>query len=292
MFFLTTYLIPKASSRLSLETDRANASEPFGTNQITLGGYVHHYSCNHPQDENAPVVVGVHGFGTSGFRTFRHVARLLEDAGVRIFAPDLLGFGRSDKPDVRYSLDLYSDLLAEFCDKLSLRDPVILGHSMGGKIAAASVVRHPDRYRGLILANPGGFAPSERMIPFFAAHPLFHRLLRTDWFYHGVLPRTMLGPIFHSEENRLQMARLRESHVLLDLKRTGYLKRLSSVHIPTLVLWGMNDRVLPFRTSRRILQHLPDAHLRHIPNAGHAPMKDQPETFAREVSVFAKEILQ
>jgi pimeloyl-ACP methyl ester carboxylesterase len=248
------------------------------------------YARTEPRRSTGPVVLAVHGFGTTGFRTYRHVAAHLAERGVALIAPDLPGFGESDSPDVIYSLDYFADVLAEFTALLQLRRPVLLGHSMGGKIAVATAVRNADAFSGLALANPGGFARSERMLPFVAAHPVFHRLLQADWFYYRVLPRTVLGPIFHSEENRQQMARLRSSHELLDLRRTGYRKDLRALDLPGLILWGADDRILPLRTTRRVMRFFPAARVRIIPGAGHAPMKDQPQRFACEVSVFAYEV--
>lgn len=254
-----------------------------------VGGYRHRYVYTEPAKTTA-TILAVHGFGTSGYRTYRHVAARLSDAGIRLIAPDLLGFGDSESPEIPYSLDLYADLLSELSDELALERPIILGHSLGGKIAAATAVRHADRFSGLVLANPGGFSPTERVLPFIAAHPVFHSLLQADWFYYRVLPRTMLGPIFQSDENRLQMTRLRRSHVDLDLRRTGYRAKLASLPLPVLVLWGMADRILPLRTTKRIQRLIPAGRLRLIPGAGHAPMKDKPERFAAELIVFCREM--
>ncbi|MFW5955418.1 MAG: alpha/beta fold hydrolase [Rhodothermales bacterium] len=231
-------------------------------------------------------VVAIHGFGTSGYRTYRHIARQLFDAGVPLYAPDLPGFGESDAPDVEYSLHYYARSVARLCNELGLHRPIIIGHSMGGKVAAATAVLYEDELSGLGLINSGGFSPAERVLPFIAGSSTFHSLLRQDWFYHGIVPRTPLAPILQTEDNRLQLERLRYSHHRLDLRRAGLQRRLLTLRLPTLILWGEHDRLLPRRTPLVIQKYLRHAHLRFVRGAGHAPMKDQPDAVAREIILF------
>jgi pimeloyl-ACP methyl ester carboxylesterase len=283
----TTFRMPIPSSTPSLAND---AEHPFEREVVIIDGVSIAIARTCLHADRIATVVAVHGFGTTGYRTYRHVASLLAEQRIELIAPDLPGFGDSDAPDVVYSLEYYSDILASIAAHLKLDQPVLLGHSMGGKIASAAAVRHGDIYSALALVNPGGFAPGERLLPFIAAHPVFHWLLQADWFYYRVLPRTVLGPIFHSDENRKQMVRLRSAHVHLDLKRSGYRDRLKSLELPSLLLWGRDDRILPFRTTGRIERCIPRLSTRLIAHAGHAPMKDQPRQFANELGNWIRSL--
>lgn len=267
-------------------------SPSFHRRVIRLSGHRHAYACVEPEAPTAPPVLAVHGFGTSGYRTFRHVADQFARAGIPLYAIDLLGFGESDVVDATYSLSLYGRLLRDFADAVALERPVLMGHSMGGKVATAAAVDFPERFGGLMLVNSGGFAPVERMLPFIARSWWARQLLAQDWFYHRVLPLTALGPILQTEESRAQLRMLRNSHSELDLKRTGYLKRLPELHLPALILWGARDRVLPRSTPYRMQRYLPHAHLRLIPDAGHAPMKDQPQVFVQALAPFVRELVR
>lgn len=264
-------------------------SNAFVRCELELGGYRHAYAQVVPEAPTSPPIVAIHGFGTSGYRTYRHIANACLEARIPLYALDLLGFGDSEAPDVTYSLELYARLIALFAEGLSLRRPLVMGHSMGGKVAAAAAVRYQDRFSGLVLVNSGGFARAERMLPFVARSWWARRLLTQDWFYFRVLPQTPLGPILQTEENRAQLRMLRHSHAALDLKRTGVRSALRHLRMPALILWGARDRVLPRATPLRAQSFIPHAHLRMIPGAGHAPMKDQPKRFVDALAPFARE---
>lgn len=254
---------------------------------VNLDGFRHTYDAWLPERPRTRPVVALHGFGTTGYRTFRYVAPHLSAAGVPLYALDLLGFGRSERPEGLYSLERYAGLLQGFGETLPLDRPILLGHSLGGKVAAAAAATAPDAFGGLILTNPGGFSPWTPLLPALAGAGWVLWLFRQDWFFHHVLPRTPLGAVFPDEQSREQLFRLRHSHRALDLHHTGFHPRLRSLSLPTLVLWGEDDPILPPRTVRRIRQALPHAHVHLLPRAGHAPMKDQPHDFTQAVLTFA-----
>ena len=263
----------------------------FTRREIELGGYRHSYYVSEPDVVAAPPVLAIHGFGTDGFRTFRHIADPARRAGIPLIAIDLLGFGGSDAPEIRYSLNHYAALLRDFCDAAGFLDrPVILGHSMGGKVAAATASRFEDRFAGLVLVNSGGFTRRESLIPMLGSLPVFTSLVENDVIYRHVRPRTPLGPVFNSDISREQMRRLRTSHASLDLKRSGVMPKLAALTLPTLVLWGGKDRILPRNAPQEIRRHMPSATFRMLHQAGHAPMKDQPDVFVDELIAFTTRI--
>lgn len=263
----------------------------FERREIELGGYRLAYHVSHVDDARTPPVLAIHGFGTDGYRTYRHILEPARRAGIRLIAIDLLGFGGSDAPDIRYALDHYAELLRDFCDAIDLRErPLVLGHSMGGKVAAAAAVTFEDRFSGLVLVNSGGFTRRENLIPLLGSLPLFHRLIDNDVVFQHVLPRTPLGAIFNSDVSRRQSRRLRTSHASLDLRRTGIRSKLAELTIPTLVIWGGNDRILSRNAPRSVWRHVPSATIRVIQDAGHAPMKDQPEEFVDIIAGFASSL--
>lgn len=267
----------------------SEADSPLQTATLHVAGYTLHYAFSRPPAPALPPIVALHGFGTTGFRTFRHVAGLLAAAGMPVFAPDLLGFGGSDKPDdFVYSLEHHAALTAAFAGALQLDRPVLLGHSMGGKIVAAAAALHPDRFAGVVLVNPGGFTPVARLSAYLAEARWVQHLFAQDWFYRGLLPRTPLGAVFQTEENRAELARLRRSHHALDLDATGLRPRLRTVRAPVLLIWGNRDRILPRSTVRHVRRTFPHVRVAEIEGAGHAPMKDAPAAFARAVEVFTR----
>ncbi|RMH70113.1 MAG: alpha/beta hydrolase [Bacteroidetes bacterium] len=257
---------------------------------LTLHGYEHHVCLWPPASPPAASLLALHGFGTTGYRTFRYIAPRLAEAGLLTLAPDLLGFGASAAPEAGYSLALYARLTAALAREQGLDRPVLAGHSLGGKIAAATVALYPETFRGLVLINPGGFSRYARWLPPIAEARLTHWLFRQDWFLRFVLPRTPLGPVLGSAESLAQFFRLRHAHRALDLDHTGLRARLRATRLPALVVWGEHDPILPRSTLRRILRDLPHARVALIADAGHAPMKDQPDRTAEAIAAFVRDL--
>ncbi|PYO82541.1 MAG: alpha/beta hydrolase, partial [Gemmatimonadetes bacterium] len=97
-----------------------------------------------------PSVVFLHGLGASMY-AWRNTLAAVRAAGYRVVAFDNRGFGFSDKPPHGYDNAAYARLLAAFMDSLHVADAVLVGHSMGGAIAAEAAIAWPDRVRGLVL---------------------------------------------------------------------------------------------------------------------------------------------
>lgn len=234
-------------------------------------------------------VLALHGFGADGFRTYRYLAEPLAQRGVPLAALDLLGAGDSDKPEpFVYGLRRHARLIAAAAVALGLHRPVLVGHSMGGKIAAAAAALAPERYAGLGLINAGGFSRVGRLLPLVAGLGLTAYLFQNPTFYDRLLPRTPLGPVFPSADARAEFLRLRHSHAALDLDVAGIRPLLRRLPLPTLILWGRDDPLLPPRVARRAAAQLPRSALHWIPEAGHAPMKDQPTATAAALADFVK----
>ena len=123
---------------------------------------------------NGPVVLLLHGEPTWSFLYRRMIPRLV-DRGCRVIAPDLIGFGRSDKPTARtdYTFRRHVDWVSDLVTALDVTDITFLGQDWGSLIGLTVVTRHPDRFRGIVLANGGLPDPGdlEGMVAAAAASP-------------------------------------------------------------------------------------------------------------------------
>lgn len=228
-------------------------------------------------------VLALHGFANSGL-AFREIAGLLGRDGIRLVAPDQLGFGRSDKPERIYSLDLYTRLTLGLADSLDLERPFLLGHSAGGKVAATTIALYPERFQGLILVNSGGFsvvAPLLRL----ADTPLFH-IIDLPFFRNRILKAFQVSRAVERPEQWEAFRRIRGNNTALDVDAAGYRESIRKISVPTLVIWGLKDRMLPRGTAKRVLRDIPHADFEPLPDSGHTPMRDEPERFAELVSAF------
>jgi pimeloyl-ACP methyl ester carboxylesterase len=254
---------------------------------VSVEDYQHHVHMYHAQGETRCDVLALHGFGTSG-ASFRHAAPFLTQAGVRLIAPDQLGFGESDKPTGVYSLDLYTRLTVGIADPLHLDRPFLLGHSAGGKVAAATVARYPDRFRGLILVNSGGFSALAPIL-LLADSPLF-RIIDRPFFRNRILRQFDIGRTVESPEQWEAFRRMRGNNRALDIDSAGYRNAVREIKQPVLLIWGLHDRMFPRGTPERILRDLPHASYAPMPRCGHSPMRDDPQGFADRVLDFIDDV--
>jgi pimeloyl-ACP methyl ester carboxylesterase len=209
---------------------------------------------------------------------------------VHLLAPTLPGFEDAaaleqvDGPeDVVFWLD---DLLAA----LPLTRPIALGCGLGGWMLAEYAVRYPERLGGMILVNPYGLE-----LP---------GALAGDEF--ALTPGQLRPLVFPDPESDLALAWLPDTEPPERLERTlrarvaaarlawqfpynpKLLGRLPRARVPTLVVWGDGDRLLPRQHAEAYVQHLPDARLAVIPAAGHYPYLTTPGELTREVAAFVR----
>lgn len=253
---------------------------------VSLGGYRHRYYAVPASGTPRHTVVALHGFGLDAYRSFRLVAPRLRARGVALYALDLLGFGASEAPNRVYSLAHYAALVSAFADAVEAAAPVLLGHSMGGKIAAATAVLYPGRFSGTLLVNPGGFSWMAPWLPHLASRRCVNALLRHRWVQTALLPRLPMGQMLARPEAVEQALRLRNSHFALDLDATGLRPRLRTIHRPVGVIWGKPDPLLPPSTLDRLRADVPHALVYPLPHAGHIPMWTAPAAVADRVDRF------
>jgi pimeloyl-ACP methyl ester carboxylesterase len=216
-------------------------------------------------------VVLIHGLSGSG-RWWRRNAPALA-ARFRVFVIDLVGFGRSRGP---FKLAEGTDVLADWMTQVGLRRAHLVGHSMGGYLAADLAASAADRdldVDRLVLVDaaafPLGWRPVRHATSLLRAvrymDPSFLPVLATDALRAG--PRTLLLAAREVTETDLEA-------------------RCAEIGAPTLVVWGEHDRVVPPAVGERLTECLPDAELVVIEGAGHNPMWDRPAAFNEAVLGF------
>lgn len=232
---------------------------------------------------NGPALVFLHGYPFDG-TMWRHQAGAFP--GWRTLIPDLRGLGRSDAPDLGYSMATYADDLAGLLDAIGVDEVVLAGLSMGGYVAFEFLRRHRPRVRGLVLADTRAQADSAegrkgREIAMAAAREGGAPLIADQ-----MLPR-LLGPAAPEslrESVRAMMAAAPVAGLLGALAAmrdrpdsSGLLPSLAG--LPTLVLVGADDQLTPPKDAEAIAKAIPGARLAVIPHAGHLAPLEQPEVF-------------
>ena len=238
-----------------------------------------------------PPVVLLHGLGATNASMLPTVADLAHDH--RVIAPDLPGFGDSGKPVRAYDPGFYARWLVAFLDALGIDRAVIVGNSMGGRIAIELGLEAPERVESLVL-----FAPSLAFKRFREATPLVRIAVAEIGAMPLVLPRpivmTALRMMFARPERlrdawydaaadefsrvfatpRGRMAFLsaaRQIYLEEAHGEAGFWDRLGALSRPALFLWGDTDQLVPWRFSRHVEAALPGARSVVLEDCGHVP---------------------
>ena len=223
-------------------------------------------------------------------------------AHFRTLAPDLPGFGDSEKPPAArypYNVDAFAESLADLVAALDLGRVAVCGHDLGGAVALMMAARHPAMVERLVLVDPIVYPHKPDLYARLAATPLLGPLAFKQLSGRGIFGRYFQRRSY-ATPNAVPPARIdmlfdafnapaaREAAyaTLQSLADTRTLVALlPRVHAPSLVVWGRNDRLLPASHGRRLSRELPNARL-EILDAGHSPHEEQPAIFAKIAREF------
>lgn len=235
-------------------------------------------------------LVLIHGLGASAER-WNHVIPLLED-NFRVIVPDLIGFGYSDKPTADYTPDFFSDFLEKFFTALKIVRPNLIGSSLGGQISAEYAASHSDNIEKLILVSPAGMMKkSTPALDAYIMAALYPNVISAKNAFE-----MMEGSGKNVEENivsgfveRMQLpnAKLAFMSTVLGLKNSESItSKLQSITIPTLIIWGGDDPVIPINYADDFVSAIQDCRFFRMDGCGHTPYVQNPYLFTTKVLEF------
>jgi pimeloyl-ACP methyl ester carboxylesterase len=189
-----------------------------------------------------------------------------------LIVPDHPGWGRSDMPDWFDNVHDLAYFYLDFMDALDLKGVHLAGNSIGGWIACEVAVRNTGHLKSMILIDPAGLRVTgiQRFDIFLASHEAHMRALYHDpAIAEQRLATPMTGDALDVHlRNRYATARVGWQPRLYDPHLAKWLHR---VKIPTLVVWGENDRIFPVAMQAEFVRLIPGAQAATIPNCGHLP---------------------
>jgi pimeloyl-ACP methyl ester carboxylesterase len=273
--------------------------------EITLHGH----RVSYRQVGWGPVIVLIHGITGSSDTWEEVIEELAEDHTV--VAPDLLGHGESAKPRGDYSLGAYASGIRDLLAALGHDRATVVGHSLGGGVAMQMAYQFPERVERLVLVSSGGLGRevnlllraaalpgSEVVLPLLTARPIIERAGAFAGFFGrlGLKPGADLEEIWRGfcSLNDVE-ARAAFVHTLRGIidpggQRVSATDRLYlAAEMPSLIVWGERDPVIPYRHGLRASESMPGSHLELFPNAGHFPHRDNPRRFTRVLLEFLHE---
>jgi len=251
----------------------------------------------------APALVLIHGFASSTL-VWSKVFLKLAEAGYRVIAVDMLGYGYSAKPrNGEYTIGGQAKLLTRLLDALGISRAIFVGSSYGGAVAATCALDYPDRVEKLILV---GTVNNNRPLAFtlmrLFGSPLFGDVVSPLLIGSRRLLRRRMKRVYDRHEWVLDERRVDARHLplraagtqraIIRTVRAWDAERISrDAHLitqPTLLLWGENDQEIPLADGERLHAEIPGSRLIVFLECGHLPHEEYPEAFTNVVIDFCQ----
>jgi 4,5:9,10-diseco-3-hydroxy-5,9,17-trioxoandrosta-1(10),2-diene-4-oate hydrolase len=284
---------------LTLAVSPAFAADAPLSRWVDVDGTVIHFYEQGRGQAGDPVLLMIHGWCGAADDFIRLLPALPED--LRLIAVDLPGCGRSGKPDAAYDPAYFQRFIGRFCATLGLTKIVLVGHSMGGQLAAHFAATCGDLVERLILIDPyglkgeegdgwAGLADSGGFVDFVFS--LNNRLF-IEWGIDGRVlykpPQELVSALADSTARSIlgpdgvrAISRVTRNVIGHD-QVEGVLPDIAQ---PTLVIWGNRDQVLPLRWAHTFVSLLPNVVLETVEDAGHMPMLEKPGQTAGLIDRF------
>jgi pimeloyl-ACP methyl ester carboxylesterase len=255
--------------------------------------------------QGRPLIL-IHGFGACAY-TWRYLIPALA-AENQVFTIDLKGHGLSDKPqDGKYAVKDQAEMVAAFIREKNLKDTVLVGNSMGGGVALMTYFllreKDPGHIKGLVLIDSAGYP--QKM-------PWFIRMARIDWL--SALGSKLLSPRFvtglvlrkcYYNKDKITDETIdayayygslpgaadavRETaKQIVPPDMEAMLAQFKTVRVPTLIIWGKEDKVVPLENARKFQRDIPNSELVVLPRCGHIPQEEEPLETSRLIAAFLK----
>jgi pimeloyl-ACP methyl ester carboxylesterase len=270
--------------------------------EIHLHGHRLHYRIG----GRGPLLVLVHGI-TNSSASWEPVLATLEQR-FTVIAPDLLGHGDSAKPRGDYSLGANASLLRDFMLALGHERATLVGHSLGGGIAMQMAYQFPERVERLVLVASGGLGRqvtrllravalpgAELVLPLLASEPLVKAGATVGGWIDRIGLRigsdvaAMTAGFASLRDIEARRAFVHTARSVIDVggQRVNATDKLYLAEaVPTLILWGDRDPIIPVRHGIRAHELMPGSRLRIFAGAGHFPHHDDPAGFAAAITEF------
>ena len=238
---------------------------------------------------SADTLLLLHGLGASAER-WEDVIPLFAKK-FKVIVPDLIGFGYSDKPMIDYTTDYFAEFISKFLNEVGVEKPNIIGSSLGGQIAAEFTINHNMDVGKLVLVSPSGImkhsTPALDAYISAALYPNNDSALnafQTMSCRNDVNEKTISGFV---ERMQLPNAKMAFMSTLLGLSNSKVItEKLQTITVPTLILWGENDPVIPIKYAQSFVSAINDCRFYKMIECGHTPYAEKPKAFFQIVSDF------
>ena len=241
-------------------------------------------------DPAKPKVILLHGLGGNSTNWAFNIPAL--SANYHVIALDQIGFGKSDRPLLKYRVGTFVDFLDKFMSELKIEKASLVGNSLGGWVSAWMAIKYPNRVEKLVLADAAGLKPSE--IDLAQVYSLNYstrdevRQLVKLVFYN----QAIFGSDAFIEQSLAIRVTANDGYTMNSLiesikRNEDFLNgRLGEIKKPTLIIWGKNDGLLKVSDGEQFKREIAGSELIVFDQCGHVPMVEKATDFNKAVLTF------
>jgi pimeloyl-ACP methyl ester carboxylesterase len=232
-------------------------------------------------------IILIHGLGGSSERWLKVIPRL--SAKYRVIAPDMIGFGYSDKPSEDYTVEFFSKFLSAFINNIGPKSTILIGTSLGGQIAAhyASTSKTIEK---MVLVAPSGIMKSPTpaidaymMAALYPNHTSAREAFAMMSSSGAVDEFTVSDFVKRMSTPNAKLAFISS---VLGIKNSNIEESLRKIMVPTLLVWGKQDRVIPIKHAGQFVSSIKDCTFLELDGCGHLPHVESPDRFSESVLEF------
>jgi pimeloyl-ACP methyl ester carboxylesterase len=256
--------------------------------------------------EKGSTVILLHGINCHVEFWENNIAALAQEHSV--FAVDIVGFGRTDKPAIAYTFQQMADFVIDFMNAMNIDKASLVGHSMGGGITMMVAARVPERIEKIVLVDSSGLGKRMSLLVRLITLPVIGEVL-TKPGRQGVVRQMQMCLYDHSQasddfidraaaigklpdKQRSVLSVLRGGCNIFGMKKkvvTDFSECIKRISAPILVIWGRQDRINPVCDAEAAVERMGDVRLYIIDQADHFPQIDKPGEFNATVLDFLRD---
>lgn len=250
---------------------------------ININDHRIHYTLEGSTTSPAIIILPGWGCDTTHYQKIQtHLAQKFQ-----VYAIDLPGYGLTSAPTTPWSTEDYAKMLTAFIEKLAISNPILFGHSLGGKIAIYLTAKQLVPTKRLILVSSAGIKWPKtttqlckmycyKLAKRIASLPLLKKILQAKLLAYSKK--------IASQDYLAASGIMRAT--LVKLVNEDFRHLLSHIHVPTLLLWGEKDLATPLKSGQLMQQSIQQAQLVTFTNAGHFPFLDNYSEFISAINEF------
>lgn len=233
-----------------------------------------------------PIIL-LHGWLCS-LDTMKPIADVLQN--FKVYNIDLPGFGKSDMPEKPFNTDDFGDFLDGFIKELKIENPILIGHSNGGRTIINYAGRNLGKIKKIILIDSAGIKP-KRKLSYYIRVYTFKTLKKILGIFPDVemfnnIRERVLGKFGSSDYKNSPEILRKTMSIIINEDQT---EKLKNIKVPTILLWGENDEDTPINDGKIMEQNIKESSLIEIKGAGHFSYLDSYNQCMEIITEFIKE---